>query len=240
MAFRIEAGIGAAVMALVAAPAFCAETARVAVRHVHGHGGANGTLEAGADGIVYREEGGKAEHGRTWRYGDIEQLTLTPEAVTVVTYEDRKWELGRDREYVYRLKEDGAARKLYAVLGARMDGRLVAWVAEGDGKPVWRTGAKMLRGWAGVQGELEIGAERIVFRSGAKDGSRTWRRRDIENISREGPRGLAITSGEKSARLHAGPREYRFQLKREMSEEEYNEVWRAMEGGKGLEVLGGE
>jgi hypothetical protein len=71
---------------------------------------------------------------------------------------------------------------------------------------------------------LEIGEDRIVFKTAQKDDSRTWRLRDIENISSSGPFDLTITTLEKP---------YRFQLKQMLSEARYNELWRKLNDTKG-------
>src|SRR5438445_9526953 len=101
MAFRIEKRIGAFLMLCAAA---WGQPLNYRVRHKHLHGGAIGTLRVGDDSVSFDEKG---KHTREWKFEDIQQLSLNSAGLRILTYEDRKWLLGRDREYVFdRLLED--------------------------------------------------------------------------------------------------------------------------------------
>ncbi len=70
--------------------------------------------------------GKKADHSRTWKYSDLQQLELAPDHIRVRTYEDIGWQAGKDREYLFDRIGDGSAAKLYPLLAAKLDQRFVA------------------------------------------------------------------------------------------------------------------
>src|SRR5947209_693912 len=98
MAFRIETAIGA-ILILTAAQAG-AQTAEVTHRHLHKQGA--GTLVVTDTGLSYKETGKHAEHSRAWKYEQIQQLELRGDTLRLLTYEDQKWQLGRDRAYEFQ------------------------------------------------------------------------------------------------------------------------------------------
>jgi hypothetical protein len=75
---------------------------------------------------------------------------------------------------------------------------------------------------------LRIGADRIVYEAKQTEQSRTWRFADIENIASAGPFDFSIVTREHHGDWNAGAREFRFQLKRPLAGERYNELWRRL------------
>lgn len=227
MALRIEAGIGAAVV-------FCATAwaAPVAVRHKHWRKSAAGELRVEQDKLAFREPGGKSRHSREWKYEDIQQLVLGPEGVRLLTYEDMRWQFGRDREYQLDGLPEGFAAQVYPLLRVKLDRRLIAAQAEAV-EPSWQLPAKLQRGFSGSQGVLLVAADRVIYKSDAPAVSRTWRLADIEQVSSSGPYELTITTIERTGRFHDGPREARFQLKERLVEDRYNQLWKAVNRLKG-------
>jgi len=85
MAFGKSAGC------LILAGAAMASAAQFPVRHEHW----NGVLTVDEKGVSFRGP----KHVWSWAYRDIRQLTLAPDMVSVMTYEDAKLPLGAGREY---------------------------------------------------------------------------------------------------------------------------------------------
>ncbi len=124
MAFRSEKATRAAIVAALAlTPAlFGQQELRYTVQHDHSNWlppkiawwppvkpreDRSGTLVITEQGISYQEttKNKKPEdihHGR-WNYEDIQQLLVSPQTITIVTYKDRKWLLGKDQEWEFRL-----------------------------------------------------------------------------------------------------------------------------------------
>lgn len=236
MEFRSQKTVAAFLMvlssALAAGPPFSAE-----VRHRHMHGAGTGTLRVSADGVAFEETGKKSDHSRTWKFDDLQQFELSIERIRIITYEDVRWQFGRDREYVFDDLPDGFAADLNAFLADRLDQRYVAALATGGGTARWEMAAKMLEGRNGANGMLRVADDRIVFET-EKDGvSRTWRINDIQNVASAGRFELTLTTYERAAWHHGAPREVRLQLKQPLTDERYNSLWRSVQRAQGLDLF---
>jgi len=201
------------------------------VRHVHLRKGAVGTLRVNAASILYEEKDKKGKpnvHSREWRYSEIQKLALGNTTLRILTYEDQKWELGRDREFVFDHLPPAMTAELYAVWRDKLDARFVAARAEATVPSEWVLPAKLAVGRGGSQGTLTVGAGQVVYGTEREGESRTWRIRDIGNVSSSGPFDLTITTHEK---------DFRFQLKEALDEARYNALWRRINRMNGLQIL---
>lgn len=212
MAFRIKTAI---VTLLTETLVYAAPVVHQHLRH-----GGPGDLAVTEEGISFTETGKHANHSRTWKYDEIQQLELTDSTLRVLTYEDQKWELGRDREYQFdRLPKD-FARSAYPIWKDKLDQRFVAAIADPDVATLAEFPAKLKGVTHGVEGTLRFGEDRIVFRAARSGESRTWRFTDIDNIASAGRFDLSVVTLEK---------EFRFQLQRPMEEARFNDLWRRVE-----------
>lgn len=76
----------------------------IAAKHLHMFSGCEGTLKITDSSVEYVTE--NARDGRLWKYMDIKRLdAASPYKLTIYTYEDRSWQLGRDRIFRFDLKE---------------------------------------------------------------------------------------------------------------------------------------
>jgi len=181
--------------------------AEFAMRHEHLRKGCEGTMTIDDAGLRFA---GKKGHAWTWKYGDIQRLTLLPGGLNILTYKDSKLRLGADVEFRFTGKLP--ADELFREWSAKLDQRFVAGDAFGlSGE---RIAAKHLGTIQGSQGALIFAEDAIAWES-SRDGRR-WRYRDIRNISSSGPFQLTITTFEK---------QFDFQLKEALSETRYNRIW---------------
>jgi hypothetical protein len=222
MALRIEA----AACLIAFAALLPAQELRYTVRHEHWHKGGEGVLAFDDRGVSFEEAGKKDKHSRRWEYEQIQRFELSPAELRIVTYDDVRWRFDRDREYVFDRVPKEMAAQLYPVLSAKLDQRFIAMVPGAVETVVWSAPAKMLRGWAGSNGVLKAGGDRIVFES--PEESRTWRYSDIEGITNEGPLELSVASLDGVTR---------FQLKRVLPEAQYNDLWRRISEANGLKAF---
>jgi hypothetical protein len=228
MAFRIEKRIAG--FLICGAMLVAGQPLSVQVRHRHLHGGSEGTLSIDAGSVSFVESR-SGKDSREWRFEDIQQLSLSSTELRILTYEDRKWQLGRDRDYVFDRLPEGFAEQARPRLAGKLGRRFVAALADSDWRVLWQVGAKLRHGLGGAEGVLKVGEDRVEFESKAEGESRAWRFVDIDTVSSAGPFDLSITTMERSGWRHAGPTEFRFQLKDEMKEASYNELWRRVSGG---------
>ncbi|MDP9170767.1 MAG: hypothetical protein M3N54_09135 [Acidobacteriota bacterium] len=227
MAFRTKAPACAALMCL-AALTLGATTQDYQVRHRHLRNGAPGVLRIDDNSISFQESGKQAKHSRTWKYDDIQELTLSADTLRVVTYEDNRRELGRDRVYVFDRLPAGLAADWYPRFRLKLDARFVAALADDPLPAEWQVPAKLLHGRTGSQGILLVGAASVVYKSAQPGESRTWRIADLENVS---------TSGEFDLTVNTHEREFRFQLKQPLAEAQYQTLWLRVNRARGLQIL---
>lgn len=193
--------------------------AQFTVRHEHLRKGCAGVMTVDENGASFT---GAKKHAWRWKYEDIQELTLAPESIYILTYKDSKLRLGTDRGYTFTGKIP--AEELYALLRERMDQRFVAALGEVSGPVSFSLPVKHLRPMVGSEGTLAFGADAIVYSTPAKAESRTWRYSDIESIASSGPFQLTITTLEKG---------FNFQLKQPITEARYNQLWLQIEKKNG-------
>jgi hypothetical protein len=241
MAFRIEKRTGiVAVLALAIAPALLAQKElRFEVRHDHLWKSGAGTLVVTERGVSFQEltKKKKVKHAFELNYQDIQELKLAADKLTLVTYKDRKWLLGIDKEYKFTLTPGQSFSETYALLKDRLDQRFVAAVADEQIQPLWEVPVKLLGRVTGSEGVLEVGADRVVYKTTKKRESRTWRYGDIENISTSGPFQLTLTTYERAKTHYGNLKGFNFQLKQTLDEKQFNLLWRQLNQTKGLELL---
>jgi hypothetical protein len=229
MAFRTEAKACAGLI-LLAVCSFAVEPRTYSVRHKHLHNGGTGILKIDEHSVSFEEPGKRSNHSRVWKYDDIQELTLGRDTLRIVTYEDNRLELGRDRVYLFDRLPSTLAADWYPVFRAQLDERFVAALADNEVKPEWQMPVKLLHARAGSQGFLLVGTDRVVYSSGQPGESRTWRIGDLENVSSADRFDLTVTTHE---------REFRFQLKQALDETRYQELWMRVNRARGLQILNG-
>lgn len=250
MEFRIEKRVSALLTGLVLfAPAgFAQQQFRYDAWHGHSlpphvkKEGNMGMLTIGDSGVAFEEtykDGQKPKHPHAWHwdYQDIQQLKISPKSLTVLTYKDNKWKLGADREYRFNLVSDKTFEDAYRVLKGRLDQRFVATIPDQISNALWAIPAKHLLRFGGDEGMLEVGPDEIVYKSANKAESRTWRYRDIENISSAGPFQLTITTFERAKTHYGNLKGFNFGLKQRLEEDRYNDLWLRLNQSKGLKIL---
>ncbi|MBL8229793.1 MAG: hypothetical protein JNL98_14990 [Bryobacterales bacterium] len=247
MAFRSEAATRAGLIVLLAAVAGAGAELRFDVRHERAAKDHVGVLTVGDDGVVYhqvdpkppakpRKKPKKLER-QSWAYGDIQQIWISPEKLVVVTYKDRKWRLGIDHEYEFYAAKGQTFRPAYEALKTKLDRRLVAALGDAPQTALWSLRVKLLGTLQGSEGTLKVGEDRIVYETGRKGHSRSWRMEDLENVSTADRYQLTIVTYER-AKLHYGSRRaFDFQLKEPMEEARFQALWQKLNERKGLEVL---
>jgi hypothetical protein len=231
MAFRTETKTGALlIMGLSLAGGLWAQAGTYEVRHKHLRNGGTGTLRIDGASISF-EERGKPKHTVSWKLGDIQELELGVDSLRIVSYEDNRWQLGRDRVYVFDRLPAKVAADWYPVFRERLDQRFVAALADEQLKATWQIPVKLMQGRGGSQGVLLVGVDGVVYKTGRAGESRTWRVSDLVNISSSDAFDLTITTRE---------RDFRFRLKQVLPEAQYNELWRRVNMAHGLQILGSD
>jgi hypothetical protein len=216
----MEMAIGKAAISLILS---CAASSlwgqQFPARHQHSPGFCAGTLTVDANGIRFS---GRKSHTWNWPYAQIQQLTLYPGSIHILSYKDSSWKLGKDVSYTFKGKFPTEA--LERQWSAKLDQRFIAAVAVGQasGLSGLKFPVKELGLTKGTQGTLTFGGNVVVYDS--PHAPRTWRYSDIQFISSANPFQLTITTLEK---------QFRFQLKQAIHESTYNQLWLEIEKKNG-------
>jgi hypothetical protein len=240
MELRSQKATGFVVAALLwLAPGLWSQEYEFQVRHDHWRKACRGVLRMDSRGVTFTatDKDKKHPHAWEWAWQDIQQLDLSPRKLRVLTYKDNAWKLGADREYEFYAAAGKGFDEVYPLLKDRLDQRFVAVLADDQVAPLWKMPVKRLGRIRGSEGVLEVAADRIVYNTSKKDQSRTWRFRDIDNISTSGPFQLTLTTFERSKLEYGSRKGFNFQLKQPLDEKRFNLLWRQLNQAKGLEFL---
>lgn len=202
------------------------------VRHDHDPWGeCEGELTITDEGISYRSET-KEEHNRDWTWLDIQTVDRqSRERFSVLTYEDQKWLLGRDRPWNFTLRDpqsEGLSDNLFSLITTRLERPVVnreARTIEAE----YEVPAKHLHTFGGCEGVLRFGPDWIVYNTDHTQDQRSWRRQvEIVNIWSTGRYDLEMEVYEAEGGDLLRTRRFRFQLKRPLDEEYYDQLRRQM------------
>lgn len=206
-------------------PSFLHAADVLRVQHDHDPwGGCRGVLEINAEGIHYRPEG-KAKHERSWNWIDIQTVDRkSKDRFTVLTYQDQKWLLGRDRPWDFTVLDqdsEGLNDDLFSLVLENSSRPLVNRTAR-EIEPQYEVPVKHLHTFGGCEGTLRFGKEWIVYETDHEEDQRSWRRdTEVVNIWSTGPFDLEIQVYEKEGEDLLKTRRFRFQLKKRLDEDYY-------------------
>jgi hypothetical protein len=220
---RIQIFLSAFVLGSALLPGFAEET-RFQVKHDHGIKSCRGELVFREDEMEYVTSHKK--DARTWNYVDIQQLGLVgPRKVSVVTYEDRKLQFGKDKLFNFELVEGTIPASLWNSLQTRLTKPLVSAVIPELPQAKYQLPVKHQHAMGGCQGTLEIGEQQVVYRTSHQANSRIWRYEDLSSIGSTGPFQLRLTAMERTHGEYGAEKNFIFDLKRRLDPEVYDFIW---------------
>lgn len=217
---------------LLGCPTFAWSAGTLHVRHDHDPwGGCTGELAITSDGIRFHSDG-KEEHTRDWSWTDIQTVDrLSTDRFSILTYEDQKWLLGRDRPWDFTVLDSGAGGltdQLFALIRQNESRPLVDRVPrqiEAD----YQVPVKHLHTFGGCEGVLEFSRDWIVYKTDHKEDARSWRRdKEVASIWSTGPFDLELEVYEKNGEDLLRTRRYRFELKQPLNQTYYNRLKREL------------
>jgi hypothetical protein len=200
-----------------------AQSYEIPVEHEHTFRDCRGTLVIKPEGIEYRTA--RKEDARAWRYTDLRQIKIeSPKSIELVSYEDQKRMLGRDRVFKFKALEGEITSEIGHLLVERATRPVVTSVAPASGDaPAFEAPVKHLHRFGGCAGTLKVYPGRIVYESeDMPSDSRYWRYGDIQNISQSDRYRFEVITFEEKL---GGPKAYNFQLREALPAQAYNYVW---------------
>jgi hypothetical protein len=202
-----------------------AEEMRFQVKHDHGLRSCRGELVFREDGVEYVTSHKK--DARTWNYVDIQQLGLKSDnKISVVTYEDRKLEFGKDKIFNFELTEGSIPPTFAGGLQTRLTKPLVSAVIPELSPARYQLPVKHQHALGGCQGSLEVGEHEVVYKTPHSSDSRIWRYENLSSIGSTGPFQLRLSTMERTQGEHGAEKNFIFDLKRRLDPEIYDFLWR--------------
>jgi hypothetical protein len=202
------------------------------VRHDHDPwGGCGGELTVSESGIQYLSEE-EPKHDQNWTWLDIQTVDRrSPDQFTILTYEDQKWLLGRDRPWDFTVLDSnsqGLSDDLFRIIMTHLERP----VLNREARPVdalYEVPVKHLHTFGGCEGVLRFGKDWIVYTTDHAEDQRSWRRGvEIANVWSTGRYDLEIEVYEKEGEDLLRTRIFRFELKRPLDEEFFTQLRRDM------------
>ncbi len=183
-----------------------------------------GEVQFSDDAIEFKASKEKAS--RRWLYLDIQYFDrISEKEFVILSYEDAKWRLGRDRQYRFVLTEGELTDELFETISNRI-GRPVTDRVVGDApKEVVRLPVKHLHTFGGCEGELVFGDSTIFYVTDDAKDAREWKiDRDIDSIWALNRYQVELHVYDNNRREFSQTRVYRFQLKEPLDPEWYRNL----------------
>lgn len=188
----------------------------------------SGELRFTAEGIAFQPKGDKEP--MRWEYADIQLFDLVSRTeLHLLTYEDSKWKLGRDRELRFQLAEGEISEELFGRIRARLSRPVNDRVLEHPTEAEYQIPVKHLHPIGGCEGELLFFDDRIVYDSNQDKHDRDWAfESTVEGVWSSDPYELEIEVREPRAGKPGEIRTWRYQLKQRLDPDLYERLKRRM------------
>lgn len=181
-----------------------------------------GELRIAEDAIEFRAAQ-KEKNNRRWSYADIQSLDrVSAKELRILSYEDSKWELGRDRAFRFLLTEGEISDALFETLQARLKKPVTDRVVPELAAAAYEVPVKHLHTFGGCEGRLFFTANTAVYKTPHETDSREWRLdTEVESVWSRDPYQLEVHVYENNRREFSRTRVYQFALKEPLDGEFY-------------------
>ncbi|MCH8266783.1 MAG: hypothetical protein IH846_04650 [Acidobacteria bacterium] len=154
-----------------------------------------GQIEITEQAIVYRAE--KEPESRTWNYPDIQFFDrISSREFTILTYEDQRWKLGRDRQFHFTITEGELTDALFQTIRSRLDKPAANRVIPRLEAVEYEVAVKHLHTFGGCEGTLRFTEDAIAYVTADKEDKKT--RANGASRGMCAPSGLPTGTGSRS------------------------------------------
>lgn len=183
-----------------------------------------GTVEIGPDGIRYTAQ--KEKDNRNWTWLDIQYFErISPKEFVVLTYQDQRRYLGRDKEYRFVITQGELSDAVFASISKNLERPVTDKVAPKKVNALYSIPVKHEHTLGGCEGKLEFTGDSIYFVTDHAPDVRTWRMdRDIVSVWSDDPYRLEIRAYDNNRREFSRTATYKFDLKRKLDPAFYREL----------------
>ena len=171
-----------------------------------------GTLTINPEGIAFA---GRGTPALRWSFSEIQSLDISPHALVLTSYQNRRHHEPGDRQYHFQL-QSGLSPRLAAEMARRLEKPARNEDPDPRATPFATIPAKHEKTFGGNNGELRFHVDGIDFVTDAAKDARAWRWADIQTIASPDPYHFRV----------GGYREtYEFELKHPMSSHLFDRLW---------------
>jgi hypothetical protein len=184
----------------------------------------SGEIRIAASAIEFHAA--KEKHSRRWEYVDIQHFDrLNEREFVVMSYQDERRYLGRDRRFHFALTEGTIPDELFETIAKRIGKPVTDRLAAKDSSGGYNVPVKHLHRLGGCQGELRFLDGRIVYATENNTDSRDWQLdRDVHSVWSPNPYELELHVYEDNRREFSHTRVFKFSLKQKLYGEVYNRL----------------
>ena len=183
-----------------------------------------GEIVISAEGIAFRAA--EEKNSRRWAYSDIQYFDRVSEREFVIlTYEDEKWKLGRDRQLRFVVTSGKLSDAVFASISERLGRPVTDRVFRKPAEATFEVPVKHLHGFGGCEGMLVFAPETVSYSTEHVKDARVWRLgRDVESVWSSSPYHLELHVYDNNRREFRRTRVYKFDLKRALDPARYRDL----------------
>jgi len=183
-----------------------------------------GMVEIDDQGITYTAH--KKEHSRSWKWLDVQYFDrVSRTEFAVLTYEDERRLLGRDKQYRFRIMDGELSDTLFASISVHLKRPVTDRVAPEKIVAPYTIPVKHEHSFGGCEGELQFTNDAIYFVTKHEPDGRDWRLdRDIVSVWSDDPYRLEIRAYDNNRREFSRTANYKFDLKEKLDPAFYREL----------------
>lgn len=183
-----------------------------------------GEVSITQQGIEFR--GAKKKQTHAWTYRDIQSFDrLSKTEFIILTYEDERWMLGRDRKYHFRVTSGEVSDEMFEKVRDHLHRPVTNRVVVAVATPAYELPVKHLHSLGGCEGKLIFTPDTISYLTKNKEDSREWRlQEEIQSVWSSDPYHLEFHVYENNRREFGQTRIYKFSLKKPLDPKFYRDL----------------
>ena len=185
---------------------------------------ARGEIRITENGIEFQKAGEEAL--LRWSYPDIQHFDrLSRTEFVVLTYEDQRWKLGRDRRYHFQVTSGELTNESFERIRNRLGKPVTNRVVAALPPPEYELPVKHLHALGGCEGNLIFTPEAVYYSTPHEEDVREWRlNEEIQSVWSADPFYLELHIYEDNRREFGRTRIYKFTLKEPLDPEFYRRL----------------
>lgn len=212
-----------AVLLLIGAQLLAAETFTVVHKRTAWHNG-RGTIQITGEGISYQAK--KPKHSRDWSWLDIQYFDrISDTEFAILTYEDQRRWLGRDRSYRFVIEEGRLTDELFQTISEKLGRPVTNRVVRAPAAVRYEVPVKHLHAFGGCEGTLQFTEDAVYYLTGHAKDAREWLlARDVDSVWSANPYQLELHVYDNNRREFSRTRVYKFDLKEPLNAALYRDL----------------